>query len=88
MKRLAILLALGATLALPAAASADSGYYTDANGLSCNYNGSGSFEYLQCNGIDHSTGQYNSYNCTITAYGTTTAYDCRDIHGNTWHGNI
>ena len=62
MKRLAIILALIGSLALPGAAAAQSGYgtFTDRNGVQCSYSVMGTNATVHCSGYTRS-GVYMSY---------------------------
>lgn len=88
MKRLAGLVLAVTLFALPGTALAASGYYTDQDGLSCSWFGSGSMYQIHCSGFIRWTSHYYSYDCTVYVYGSySRSWTCRDINGATWRGS-
>lgn len=73
---------------VPAVMLADMGHYTDRDGLSCSWNGSGNYINTSCYGVVRTTGQSYSYWCTIYRYSSgSMSWNCRDEHGGTWSGS-
>ena len=90
MRRLVLAGVVGALLSLATAgpALADYGTFTNDEGLSCTYSGSGRNYDIHCSGYSIRAGRYVSYNCDYYFYGGGSAsWSCRDLNGNTWRGS-
>ena len=85
------MIALGAALILtltPATAFADYGSFTQDDGPSCTYNGSGSMYNIDCSGYSRSARGYVNYSCEYFFYsGGSAEWNCHDINGARWHGS-
>ena len=85
---LAALLALTVGISSVPAVSADSGTFTDSNGLSCSWFSFGStMASVDCSGYSMRLGGYASYHCDYTFMDSMTTWQCRDSQGGSWSGS-